>query len=352
MNGAVAVVAFAQTKHVARDLERNEVELIIPVVREAIERSGIPRHEIGFTASGSCDYLAGGPFSFVMGLDAVGAWPPIRESHVEADAAWALHEAWVAILTGEVDSALVYGFGKSSLGDVHEIMTLQTDPYHVAPLWPSMVDLAALQASALLAAGEVTERDLAEVSARCRTAALDNPNAVVAEAVDADELLARPITHPPLRDADVFPVTDGAAAVVLAAGDLARDVCSRPAWISGLDHRIEPQALGVRDLTTSRSTALAGANAGASAGGLDAAELHTQFSHEEPILRQALGLGDGVDVNPSGGPLTANPVMSTGLIRIGEIAARIHDGRIDRGLAHASQGPALQQNLVCVMEAR
>ena len=56
--------------------------------------------------SGSLDYLQGGPFAFVAGLDAVGAWPPIRESHVEMDAAWALYEAWVAIQTGEVDSAL------------------------------------------------------------------------------------------------------------------------------------------------------------------------------------------------------------------------------------------------------
>jgi hypothetical protein len=42
----------------------------------------------------------------------------------------------------------VYGFGKSSMSDLHEVMTLQTDPYYVAPLWPSMVDMAALQARA------------------------------------------------------------------------------------------------------------------------------------------------------------------------------------------------------------
>ena len=60
----------------------------------------------GSCAPGSLDYLQGGPFAFVAGLDAVGAWPPMRESHVEMDAAWALYEAWVAIQTGEVDSAL------------------------------------------------------------------------------------------------------------------------------------------------------------------------------------------------------------------------------------------------------
>ena len=123
----------------------------MPVVREAIAQSGIASDATSASPSrAACDYLAGGPFAFVMGLDGVGAWPPMRESHVEMDAAWALYEAWVAIQTGEVDSALIYGFGKSSLGDLHEIMDAADRPVHVAPLWPSMVDMAALQADAYL----------------------------------------------------------------------------------------------------------------------------------------------------------------------------------------------------------
>ena len=85
----VAVVSFAYTA-VAKDDLHNEVEMIVPVLSDAVAGSGIPRSEIGFAVSGSCDYLIGGPFTFVSGLDAVGAWPPIRESHVECDAAWAL----------------------------------------------------------------------------------------------------------------------------------------------------------------------------------------------------------------------------------------------------------------------
>jgi len=57
----VAVVSFAQSPSVRNNAEHNEVEILLPVVREAIERSGIPRGEIGFTCSGSCDYLAGQP---------------------------------------------------------------------------------------------------------------------------------------------------------------------------------------------------------------------------------------------------------------------------------------------------
>ena len=55
-------------------------------------------------------------------------------------------------------------------------------------------------------------------------------------------------------------------------------------------------------------------------------------------------------MNPSGGALAANPMMSAGLIRIGESARRIWSGDADRAVAHATSGPCLQQNLVCVLE--
>lgn len=83
---------------------------------------------------------------------------------------------------------------------------------------------------------------------------------------------------------------------------------------------------------------------------MDTAELHAPFSSQEVILREVLGLDDGVRVNPSGGALAANPIMAAGLIRIGEAAARIHRGESDRALAHATSGPCLQQNLVAVLE--
>ena len=79
------------------------------------------------------------------------------------------------------------------------------------------------------------------------------------------------------------------------------------------------------------------------------AELHAPFSHQELILRSELGLGDDVRVNPSGGALTSNPMFSAGGIRVGEAAKRIWSGEASKTLAHATSGPALQQNLVCVL---
>ena len=50
------------------------------------------------------------------------------------------------------------------------------------------------------------------------------------------------------------------------------------------------------------------------------------------------------------GPLAANPLIAAGLIRIGEAASRISRGEAHRAVAHATSGPCLQQNLVCVLE--
>ncbi|HEX6467789.1 MAG TPA: thiolase domain-containing protein [Streptosporangiaceae bacterium] len=342
----IAVVAFAQTVHATGDSGRSEVELLAPVIHEIKERTGLRR--FGFTCSGSCDYLAGAPFSFVSALDAVGAWPPISESHVEMDAAWALYEAWVRLRHGDVDTALVYGFGKSSQGDLRQIMTLQLDPYYLAPLGPDQVSLAALQAQAYLRRSGAKEDDLRAVAARSRAAGRANPHAPDLPEPAEDE----PYEVAPLRRCDIAPITDGAAAIVLAAGPAAADLCERPAWIRGIDHRADVHALGARDLSRAESARLAAEHArgGGAATPIGVAELHAQFSHEELMLREALGLTGDVLVNPSGGALAANPVMATGLIRIGEAAARIFDGTAGRALAHATSGPCLQQNLVCLLE--
>ncbi len=345
----IAVIAFAQMPNVRAETVLNEVEMLMPVIQDVRQRAGLDQQQIGFTCSGSTDYLSGQAFSFVSTLDGVGPWPPIQESHVEMDGAWALYEAWVKLQLGDLDTALVYCYGKSAPGPVHEVLSRQLDPYHVAPLWPDAISLAALQARAMLDAGKAAEVDFAEVAARSRRNAMNNPNAQLAWDRHESDLLAEEPLVDPLRKSDCPPITDGACAVVLAAEDRARELCEHPAWIRGIDHRIEPMALGLRDLTVSVSTRTAGQKAGAT-GTFDVAELHAPFSPQELILREALGLGDHGNVNPSGGALAANPIMVAGLTRIGEVAQRIIDGTAARGVAHATSGPCLQQNLVTVLE--
>ncbi|HEV2686167.1 MAG TPA: lipid-transfer protein, partial [Actinomycetota bacterium] len=231
----VAIVSFTQAPARRRVPEMNEVEILMPVVAEAVEKSGVPREKIGFTCSGSCDYLAGQPFAFVWGLEAIAAWPPIRESHVEMDGAWALYEAWVLLQEGEVDAALVYGFGKSSPGSIRDVMAMQLDPYYYAPMWPDAVSLAALQARAMLDSTDYTEREMAEVAARSRRDAMSNPNAQVTGDFSVDDILAEEYLVSPLRKSDCAPISDGAAVVIIATADRARELCDRPAWITGFE---------------------------------------------------------------------------------------------------------------------
>jgi acetyl-CoA acetyltransferase len=348
----VAVIGFAQSPVVrASDTATtNGVEMLVPIFAEVLQSTGLAKGDIGFWCSGSSDYLAGRAFSFVSAVDAIGAFPPVAESHVEMDAAWALYEAWVKILIGDADIALAYGFGKSSAGDLRRVLALQLDPYLLAPLWPDSVSIAALQARLGIEAGLWSEAEMANVAARNRAAAAGNPRAQLSGEVSAEKLLGQPYVAEPLRAHDCAPVGDGAAVVILASAQRASELCERPAWITGFEHRIDSAALGARDLTAAPSAADAARAAGAA--GVEAAELHAPFTHQEILLRGALGLGDDVRVNPSGGVLCGNPMFAAGLARIGWAAQAIMSGRAGRALAHATSGPALQQNLVCVMEAR
>ncbi|MBW2272190.1 MAG: thiolase domain-containing protein [Deltaproteobacteria bacterium] len=346
----VAVVGYAQTPYVRSEVQRNEVEMLMPTIAELFRTSGRSKKDIDFTCSGSTDYLAGQSFSFVLAVDALGAWPPINESHVEMDGAWALYESWVKIQTGEIDSALIFCFGRSSMGDPAETMILQLDPYTLAPLGPDAISMAALQARALLDKGKVTERDLAEIAVRSRRDAKSNPEAQLKGDFDVDAILAEPTIASPLRKHDCPPISDGAACMIIASEEVASRASAPPVWITGIEHRLETHQPGGRDLTVSPSTKASAEAAGLAKGKVDVAEIHAPFTHQEIILREALGLGDDVRINPSGGALAANPIMVAGLARIGEAYRQVVAGEASRAVAHATSGPCLQQNLVCVLE--
>ena len=344
----VAVVAVAQSDLTSGDPGVGTPELAFEVSRAAVEASGLERGEIGLTLSASSDMLEGRSFNFVQGLEALGTWPPVHESHVEMDGAWAAYSAWVKLLTGEFDTALVVAWGKTSEGSLSAILNTQLDPFVLAPLGLDHVATAALQADAYLARTGAGMDALDAVAGRSAAAGAANPRLSRMEPRGEDGPAASPLwrRHLP-READ------GACAVVLAAEGVAEHLSERPAWIAGADHRTETGALGHRDLSRSPATELAASRARDLAGwgdaAVDVAELGASFAHQEPLLHEALDLDAAADVNPSGGPMAADPLMATGLIRLAEAAARVMDGTADRALAHASAGHALQQSMVWLL---
>ncbi|HJM27945.1 MAG: lipid-transfer protein [Acidimicrobiales bacterium] len=331
----VAIVAAASRQETK--MLDTEVEMMIPLISEVKDKTGLDQTDIGFTCSGSSDFLAGQAFSFVMTLDAVGPVPPISESHVEMDGAWALYEAWVKFQMGVIDTALVYSYGKPSPGSLQDVLSTQLDPYYVAPLWPDAHAVAGLQARSLLEQGVVTAELLADCALRTGT-------------VDSrEEYFSQPMLSDPLREADCPTYADGGVAVILASEEKAEELCEKPAWITGIDHRIDAHQFGVRDLTTVPSARIAAQKAGVHDGPIDVAELHAAYTTHDFLLRKEMGLPEIPTHSQRSYPIKADTLMASGLLRIAEAARGIWEGEANRSLAHATAGPLLQQNLVCVL---
>jgi hypothetical protein len=202
--------------------------------------------------------------------------------------------------------------------------------------------VAALQASAMLAGG-ATERQFAEVAVRAGLA------------VSVEAALAEPYTNRPLRASDLPRFSDGAVAMVIARGDYARSVCARPAWIQSMAHIADSHSLGVRDLSKAPSLEKAARLAGVGEKPTDLVEVHAPFGPQEVLAIEALraaGLHGTAALNPSGGTRAAQSVMVAGLAAIGRAASAIHRGEASRTVGHASSGPALQHNLIAVLEER
>jgi acetyl-CoA acetyltransferase len=361
----VAIVGFSHAPIVARDEHRTAQELLYVQVRRALEQCGADRDAIDYQVAGSADYVDGKPFGFVQSLDVMGSWPARRDSHLEMDPAFAVHYAWLRMQAGESDTAMIVGYGKASEGDSDRISNIRLDPYYAAPMGLDMTATAALQASAWMARTGTSDADLAAVAARNLASATKNPEGLKRRAPSAEELSRTAWAVEPLRKGYLAPIGDSAVCLILAAEEKAAKLCARPAWIQGIDQRAEMQSLGARDLSRSRSTALAARTAFAMAGIDDArradlVELGAVTPVEEMILREAIGLepkgNGGPAINPSGGAWSGNPFMQTGLIRVGEafrqLSATARGERVEgarRAVAHATQGHALQHNLVMVL---
>ena len=89
---------------------------------------------------------------------------------------------------------------------------MEMDPYYLAPLG---ADAASLRRRCRRGRCSTRARSpnaqMAEVAARCRRDAKDNPHAQVAGDFDVDELLAGDYVRAPLRKHDLPPITDGAS---------------------------------------------------------------------------------------------------------------------------------------------
>jgi acetyl-CoA acetyltransferase len=334
----VAVVGAASEVVLTSD-GRNDAELLAPVVERALRASGISPSAIGVVGTASSEFLNGVVGGVMGAFDAIPGWPPRTHSHLEADGAFSLYECWVRLMAGESGAALVCAFSRPRALDETAVLGLQLDPYVVAPLGARTASIAALQARAMVDSGRFSEADFASVVSARRGG------------VDVEYLLRQPYVASPLRRLDGSTICSGAAAVVLAVEEVAAGSAGQPAWISGIHHQMERHSLGARDLSISRSVRGVSQRLDLSELRIDVLEVHAPFSHQELLLVESVQAGEVTSLNPSGGALPADPIMVTGLIRIASAAEAVMRGVARRAVGHATNGPCLQHNLLCLMES-
>ncbi|MGO8864089.1 MAG: lipid-transfer protein [Acidimicrobiales bacterium] len=334
----VAVVGAASEVVLSSD-GRNDAELLAPVVERALRASGISPADIGVVGTASSEFLNGVVGGVMGAFDAFPGWPPRTHSHLESDGAFSLYECWVRLMAGESGAALVCAFSRPRAEDETAVLGLQLDPYVVAPLGARTASIAALQARAMVDSGRFSEADFASVVSARRGG------------MDVEQLLRQPYVASPLRSLDGSTICSGAAAVVLAIEEVASASARRPAWIAGIHHLIERHSLGARDLSSLPSVRALSDRLHLRELHLDVLEVHAPFSHQELLVVESVGARGVASLNPSGGALPADPLMATGLIRVASAAEAVMRGDARRAVGHATNGPCLQHNLLCLMES-
>ena len=126
----------------------------------------------------------------------------------------------------------------------------------------------------------------------------------------------------------------------------------RPAWIRGIDHRVDGHNLGARDLTVAPSIVASPARRPAwHDGPIDVAELHAPFTHQEQILRPSPRPGRRHRGQPVGRPARRQPDDGR---RPDPHRRGRQPHHVRRRSTEASPTPPaatlLQQNLVAVLE--
>lgn len=361
----VAVIGTGQTRHASRRDDVSQPELVREAALAALSDAELLPTEIDAVLISNMELFEGRALPELWAGEGAFAFgkPCMKVATGGTSGTSACIAAFHQVASGLFDRVLVVGFEKHSEGHTQTGMAL-TDPFWDRAVAAGALGNFALSVSEYVAQRGVTERQAALVAVKARRNAALNPYAHLRMPdLTVEQVLAsRKLAHP-LRLLDMCPQSDGAAAIVVAADEVARRHCARPAWVAAAVTRHEQPYLGdvpnrlaaMRTLRDAARTAYAQVGIREPLRELDIAEIYEPVSYAELAWYEALGLcadgeagrliEDGVTgmcgelpVNPSGGVLSTNPVGASGVIRVAEAALQIHgkgEGRQVEGASTA-----------------
>lgn len=295
-----------------------------------------------------------------------------RTEHMCASGTVGIRYAYAFIAAGLADLVMVLGVEKLNQPSGEEaILNMGTG---VDREWEAAYGLTAppcfaLAAQAHMAKHGTTEEQMAMVSVKNHNHASRNPAAHFQKGVTLDQVLCSRMIATPFRLFMCSPITDGAAALILASEEHTRDLTDRPVWIHGTGQVLDGFMLSSLHEDYAHWPALRRAGeaayrmAGIGPADVDVAEVHDCFAIAEIIAYEELGFcdkGEGgrfvekglsdyggtVVVNPRGGLIgCGHPLGATGVAQAAEVFWQLRGEAGPRqvpgarwGLAHNNSG--------------
>jgi acetyl-CoA C-acetyltransferase len=340
---SVSVIGVGMTpfgKH-----EASIKSLAVSACREALVDAGQPKVDALYVGNFMGGQLAGQEIlgSMLANELGLGPIPAAKMEGACASGGIAFRQAYHMVAAGIYDTVLVVGVEKMTHAPTsqvtHAINAAMDNDSNEGISGLTFPGFFGVVANRYMHENGAEKKHLAMVALKNRMYAMNNPKAQFRKETSLEEIMQARIVTDPLGLFDCSPITDGAAAVVITAGEHGVKVLAS-AQASG-----PPLMQEIPDLLSIAAIREAGRQAYEQAGigpdDIDVAEIHDCFSMTEILAIESLGFfekgtgwkaveqgltkhGGKVPVNTSGGLLSrGHPIGATGVSQIVQIVSQM-----------------------------
>jgi acetyl-CoA C-acetyltransferase len=350
-------------------------ELAYEAIKEALETANLEPKDIEHVTVANAGGWSSEPLPAVVVAEYAGLTdkPLHRVEAACASGSSAVATAYMAVASGQADIAMAVGLEKMNESPTPTVVEFigRAGNY----FWEfqnfglTFPGYYALYATAYMSRYGATEEDMCQVAIKNHYYASMNPRAQFPRRIDMETCMKSRYIAWPLKLYDSSPITDGAAAVVLASEEVAKKLTDSPVWIHAIGSSSGTANLSKRDNFTGLRAAQLAAQMAYKRAGLeaenaaryfDAAEVHDCFTIAEIMAYEDLGFakrGEGyklvkegqtyigglIPVNLSGGlKAKGHPIGATGVSMVVELTKqllhKVEPGRqapIKKGMAIA-----------------
>jgi acetyl-CoA C-acetyltransferase len=333
----------------------NLSELAFEAVQPSLEESRLTAKEIPYLVLGSMGVWSEEPLPAVViaeycGLTGAGL---VRCEAACASGSAATFTAYSAIASGQVETALVVGTEKMRQIDTSTVLELIGRAGHY--MWEfenfgmTFPAYYALHATQHMTKYDTTEEDLALVAVKNHKYGALNPLAHLQQEITVEEVLGSSLVAWPLKLYDCCPITDGAAALVLASEQKVKELgIEAPVWIEAIGYSSDTANLSRRENYVGLEASIKAARiayklAGIEPKDVDVATVHDCFTIAEIMAYEDLGfcekgegarmvrdgdteVGGRIPVNVDGGlKAKGHPIGTTGVSMLVELTKQLRE---------------------------